>query len=72
VRRRERHRFEAEARRQSLAVAERARDPNSDEAAIMREIDAELDRDDFGGDDNPFGAVSKWGSNADRRAYRRL
>ena len=32
--------FEAEARRQSLVLADAARDPNSDEAAIMRELDA--------------------------------
>jgi hypothetical protein len=47
VRQRERLVFEAEARKQSLAIAERARDPNSDEAAVMREIDAALERDDF-------------------------
>ena len=34
--------FEAEARRQSLLLAERARDPSSDEAQVMREIAAEL------------------------------
>jgi hypothetical protein len=39
--------FKAEARRQSLAIAQRARDPNSDEYAIMREIEAELYRNDF-------------------------
>jgi hypothetical protein len=38
---------EAEARRQSLAIAERAGDQKSDEYAVMREIAAELDRDDF-------------------------
>jgi hypothetical protein len=38
---------EAEARRQSLAIAERAGDPKSDECAVMREIEAELNRDDF-------------------------
>jgi hypothetical protein len=38
---------EAEARRQSLAIAERAGDPKSDEYAVMQEIEAELDRDDF-------------------------
>ncbi len=47
VKRSERHAFEAEARRQSRAIAERATDPNSDEYAVMREIEAELDRDDF-------------------------
>ncbi len=43
VRQRERRAFEAEARRQSLLIAGAARDPNSDEAAVMREIDAELE-----------------------------
>ena len=33
---------EAEARRQSLKAAKLARDPNSDENAVMREIEAEL------------------------------
>jgi hypothetical protein len=47
VKLRERRAFDAEARRQSLAIAERARDPAGDEHAIMREIAAELDRDDF-------------------------
>jgi len=47
VRQRERRAFEAAARRQSLEAAERARDPNSDEHAVMREIEAEFDRDDF-------------------------
>ncbi len=47
VKRGERRAFEAEARRQSLAIAERAGDPNSDEYAVMREIEAELDQDDF-------------------------
>jgi hypothetical protein len=47
VEHRERRAFEAEARRQSLEAAERARDPNSDEHAVMREIEAEFDRDDF-------------------------
>jgi predicted DNA-binding protein len=38
-----RREFEAEARRQSLLLADAARDPNSDEAAIMRELDANFD-----------------------------
>ncbi len=42
VKQRERRAFEAEARRQSLIVAGAARDLNSDEAAVMREIEAEL------------------------------
>jgi hypothetical protein len=47
VRQRQRRTFEAEARRQSLEDAERARDPSSDEHIVMREIEAEFDRDDF-------------------------
>ena len=47
VKRGERRAFEAEARRQSRAIAERAGDPTSDEYAVMREIEAELDRNDF-------------------------
>ena len=39
--------FEEEGRRQSLAIAARARDPGSDEHAALRELDAELDRDAF-------------------------
>lgn len=34
--------FAAEARRQSRAIAARAADPTSDEAAVMRELDANL------------------------------
>jgi Cd2+/Zn2+-exporting ATPase len=33
---------DSEARRQSLAIADRARDPSTDEHAIMRELEAEL------------------------------
>jgi hypothetical protein len=47
VKRSERRAFEADARRQSRAIAERAVDRTSDEYAVMREIAAELDRDDF-------------------------
>jgi hypothetical protein len=47
VRRRERRLWEAEARRQSLEAAACARDPNSGEHAVMREIETEFDRDDF-------------------------
>lgn len=43
IERRERRIFEAEARKQSLAVADRARDPNSDEADIMRWIEGAAD-----------------------------
>ena len=42
VKQRELRAFEAEARRQSLLIAEAARDPKSDEAQVMREIEAEL------------------------------
>jgi hypothetical protein len=38
-----RREFAAEARRQSRAAAAAARDPKSDEAQIMRELDALLD-----------------------------
>jgi hypothetical protein len=42
--RRDQHRaFEAEARRQSRELARAAEDPNSDEAAILRELDANFD-----------------------------
>lgn len=37
-----RREFETEARRQSLAIAERARDPGTDEHSLMRELEAEL------------------------------
>ena len=43
VRQRERRAFEAEARRQSHLVAEAARDPNSDEAEVMRWIEGAAD-----------------------------
>jgi hypothetical protein len=35
--------FEAEARRQALEAAAAARDPGSDEAAVMRELEADLE-----------------------------
>ncbi len=38
-----RREFEAEARRQSLEAAAAARDPDSDEAAVMGELEAHLD-----------------------------
>jgi hypothetical protein len=47
VQRRERRLFEATARRQSREAAQAARDPNGEEAAILREMEAELDRNDF-------------------------
>jgi hypothetical protein len=40
IKRRKRLAFEAEARRQSLECAAAAQDPNSDEAAVMREMEA--------------------------------
>lgn len=42
VERRARRRFEDEARRQSLEAAAALQDPSGDEAAVMRELDAEL------------------------------
>jgi hypothetical protein len=45
IKQRERRAFEAEARRQSLAIAERARDPNSDEAEVMRWIEGIADNE---------------------------
>jgi hypothetical protein len=50
VARRERRAFVAEARRQSLAVAALAADPRSDEAAVMRELEADLDAMQSGDD----------------------
>ena len=47
VRQRERRAFEAEARRHSREAAVRARDPSSDEYAVMREIEAELADESF-------------------------
>lgn len=44
----ERRAFEVEARRQSLAIAARARDPNSDEARVMGEIEAVFEDDAAG------------------------
>jgi predicted transcriptional regulator len=44
----ERREFEAEARRQSRIIAEAAKDPNSDEAQVMRELDAIVESDGFG------------------------
>jgi Ribbon-helix-helix protein, copG family len=43
VKEKERQLFEAEARRQSLLLAEAAKDSNGDEAQIMRELDANFD-----------------------------
>jgi|SRR5437763_14349617 predicted DNA-binding protein len=43
VKEKERLEFEAEARRQSLLIAEAAKDPNSDEAQVMRELDANFE-----------------------------
>jgi hypothetical protein len=42
VKRRKRLTFEAEARRQCELLNAAARDPNSDEAQVMRELDADL------------------------------
>lgn len=43
VQQRRRREFEAEARRQSLLLAEAARNPDSDEAEILRELDSNFD-----------------------------
>ncbi|WP_226019365.1 antitoxin MazE-like protein [Novosphingobium sp. FKTRR1] len=43
VKQRERRAFEAEARRQSLILAEAARDPNSGEAEALRWVEAAAD-----------------------------
>ena len=50
VQMRERRLFEAEARRQSREAAAAARDPSSKEHAMLKEIEAEFDRDDFAAD----------------------
>jgi hypothetical protein len=43
VKEKERRDFEAEARRECLGINAAARDPNSDEAAVMRELGALFD-----------------------------
>jgi FKBP-type peptidyl-prolyl cis-trans isomerase (trigger factor) len=43
IEQKKRREFEAEARRQCLEINAAARDPNSDEAAVMRELDANFD-----------------------------
>jgi hypothetical protein len=43
VEQKRRREFEAEARRQCLEINAAAQDPTSDEAAVMRELDAELE-----------------------------
>jgi hypothetical protein len=48
VERRNRKALEAEARRQSLEAAARARDPQSDEAQSLRELESLFDEDHFG------------------------
>jgi len=50
VKQRERRVFEAQARRDSLAVADAARDPTSDEAQVMRELEAHMDDSSFWAD----------------------
>lgn len=39
--------FKEEARRQCLAINARARNPDSDEAAVLRELGEHLDADEF-------------------------
>jgi hypothetical protein len=48
IARKQRRAFEDEARRQCLAINARARNPDSDEAAVMRALGEHLDADDFG------------------------
>lgn len=48
VARRNRKLFEAEAQRQSREAAARARDPQSDEARSLKEVEAIFDEDHFG------------------------
>jgi uncharacterized membrane protein len=43
VEQKQRSEFEIEARRQSLAAAALAENPDSDEAAVMRELEADLE-----------------------------
>jgi hypothetical protein len=43
IRQKKRREFEVEARRQSLLLADAARDPNSDEFAILRALEANFD-----------------------------
>ena len=43
----ERRAFEVEARQQSLAIAQRASDPTSDEARVLAEIEADLESGAF-------------------------
>jgi hypothetical protein len=40
IKQKKRGEFEAEARRQSLVIATAAQDPNSDEAQVLREMEA--------------------------------
>lgn len=47
VARRQRRAFEIEAQRQSLEIAERSRDPHSDDHASLAELDALFDADHF-------------------------
>ena len=43
VEQKQRREFEAEASRQSLLIAEAAKDPNSDEAQVMRELQSNFE-----------------------------
>lgn len=47
VKQKERRAFEAEARRQSLAIAGRSHDPGSDDHVSLRELEALADEDSF-------------------------
>jgi hypothetical protein len=48
VRRKQRRIFEADARHQSIAIAERSGDPERDDFASLKELDALFDEDPFG------------------------
>lgn len=50
VKQKERRAFEAEAHRQSLAIAARSRDPGSDDHASLKELEALVDEDSFAGE----------------------
>jgi hypothetical protein len=47
VKQKARRAFEAEARRQSLTIAERSRDPRSDDHASLEELEVLFDADHF-------------------------
>jgi hypothetical protein len=54
VRHRQQRALHAEARRQSLVIAQAAGDPYSEESAVMRELEAAPDDFAAGGDERQF------------------